>query len=122
MNESKFVIIPGWNDYVKEFHKTARYHFLLWKDNGRPLLGRLYEDMKTSRSKFKNALDECKRNERDIRNMKLLENFKNKDMEKFWCEVTNAKKHNLPTPQNIDGRCEPVDVCNLFSEIYRIFF
>ena len=54
--------------------------------------------------------------------MKLLENFKKKDMKKFWCEVANAKKHNLPVPQNIDGRCDPVDVCNLFSEKYRKFF
>ena len=63
VNEKKFVIVPGWNDYVREFHKTARYYFLQWKDSGRPLFGELYEDMKMSRANFKNALDECKRNE-----------------------------------------------------------
>ena len=70
INERRFIIIPGWNDYVRQFHKTARNCFLLWKDNGRPLFGKLYDDMKVSRTKFRNALDECKRNEIYIRNEK----------------------------------------------------
>ena len=62
VNERKFVIIPGWNDNVKEFHKTARYHFLLWKEKGKPQFGKLCEDMKISRANFRNVLDECKKN------------------------------------------------------------
>ena len=27
-----------------------------------------------------------------IRNVKLIENFRNKDMKKFWCEVAYTKK------------------------------
>ena len=27
INEGKFKIIPGWNEYVKDFHATARKHF-----------------------------------------------------------------------------------------------
>ena len=72
-NERKFVVIPGWNDYVRQFHRTARNCFLLWKDNGKPLFGKLHEDMKVSRAKFKKALDECKMNELKIRNEKLIE-------------------------------------------------
>ena len=122
VKERKFVIIPGWNDHVRQFHKTARNCFLLWKDNGRPLFGGLYEDMKASRAKFKEALNECKRNEINVRNEKLVENFKIKAMKCFWGEVANANKHNLPAPENIDGKYKAIDVCALFSDKYRKIF
>ena len=78
--------------------------------------------MKASRAKFKEALNECKRNEINVRNEKLVENFKIKAMKCFWGEVANANKHNLPAPENIDGKYKAIDVCALFSDKYRKIF
>ena len=73
-NEKRFRIIPGWNDQVKYLHGIARKHFLLWKDRGRPLHGKLLEDMKKTRASFRSALKYCKDNESELRCKKLLEN------------------------------------------------
>ena len=79
MKERRFRVIPGWNDHVREFHTAAHENFLLWKENGRPQYGKLYKGMKVSRAKFRSVLNVCRENEVDIRNKKLLDNFKNKD-------------------------------------------
>ena len=45
-------IIPGWHDYVKEYHIAARYAFWWWNINNRPRHGIIYHNMRTSRSQF----------------------------------------------------------------------
>ena len=122
MKERRFKVIPGWNDYVREFHTVARENFLLWKENGRPQYGKLCEGMKVSRSKFRSALNTCRENEVDIRNKKLLDNFKNKDKSSFWGEVAKVNNHNLPVPAKIDGKCSNYDISNLFSNKYKEIF
>ena len=38
--------IPGWNHYVKEHHTIARDAFNLWRENGSPRQGPIFEFMK----------------------------------------------------------------------------
>ena len=119
---NNFKVIPGWNDYVKQFYNVARECFLLWKDEGRPLQGILLENMKASRAIFRNALKFCRDNDRDIRNSKLLENLKNKNFSVFWSEVAKVDKHNIPQPTEIDGLSKDNDIANLFLNKYSAIF
>ena len=114
MKQRRFKTIPGWNDYIREFHTVAHKNFLLWKENGRPQYGKLYEGMKASGAKFRSALNTCRENEVDIRNKKLLDNSKNKDKSSFWGEVAKVNNHNLPVPAKIAGKCSNYDISNLF--------
>jgi len=50
--------------------------------------------MKTTRSQFKVALKECKDNENQIRNAKLVENLNNKNYKEFWKDVNKSRKVN----------------------------
>ena len=88
----KFKIIPGWNDNVKHIHAEARKHFLTWKNNGKPLTGIYIDKMKSSRAKFKQALNECKMNEDTIRRQKLLDKLHKKNFRGFWNEVDLIRK------------------------------
>ena len=60
----RFKKIPGWNDYVKELHQTARNAFLVWRDQNKPKHGPIFDLMKTSRALFKKALRACKSSEK----------------------------------------------------------
>ena len=115
----KYKIIPGWNEYVKNVHAIARNHFLLWKENGKPLEGEYLEDMKESRAAFRSALDYCKKNEHDIRKRKILESFKYKRYEEFWKDINMIKKGNEIYPGSIDNESNPQIIANNFSDIYR---
>ena len=90
----KFKIIPGWNDFVKDFYSEARKHFAIWKEYGKPLAGIYTDNMRASRAQFKRALNECKANENAIRRQKLLDNLHKKDYKGFWKEVDLIRNNN----------------------------
>ena len=122
INEGKFKVVPGWNEYVKKFHEIARKRFLIWKENGRPRDGKIYDDMKLSRSDFKTALNNCKANDKTIRNRKLLSNLKNKNYKEFWSDVHSTTTHNDPHITDIDGLHNNDLIANMFSNKYRRIF
>ena len=64
---SSEIIVPGYNEYVRELHDSARSSYLLWKRPGK-LRGDVTEcDMRTSRLKFKYAFRQCRNNEEMMR-------------------------------------------------------
>ena len=117
-----FKIIPGWNDYVKQHFTIARQKFLTWVSQGKPSSGRVKEEMRLARSNFKLALNECKENEHEIRNVKLLDSLKNKSHKDFWSEIHRLTNHNVQLPISIDGKYRSGDICNSFSERYKRIF
>ena len=58
-NMNAFKIIPGWNEYVKDFYVNARKKFLEWKRKGKPLAGIYRDVMRSARTLYINALDFC---------------------------------------------------------------
>ena len=115
----KYKIIPGWNDYVKNVHAIARKHFLIWKQNDKPLFGEFVDNMKESRAAFRSALEYCKKNEQDIRKRKILESFKNKRYDEFWRDINGIKKCDEIHPGSIDNESDPQVIANNFSDMYR---
>ena len=60
IREKKFEVIPGWNTYCKEKYKMARIAFLAWLSHGKIRNGVLFENRKTIRKIFVNALNNVK--------------------------------------------------------------
>ena len=117
----RYRIVPGWNDYVKGFYDTARKHFLAWKSKGKPPDGQYLDDMKISRSRFRDAFQNCKVNEDQIRRTNMLSNLKNKNHKEFWKDVYRIKRNNVK-PKAIDGKTDPELVCRMFSDRFREVF
>ena len=88
----KFTPVPGWNSRCKGSHYEARKCFLDWKNQGRPRSGPYYDDMKESRTIFRRDLKFCKENDENLRNDKIMESLKSKDMGKFWSRVRVKNK------------------------------
>ena len=47
---SKEVLVPGWNEQVKELHDAARHAYLTWREIGKPRQGDVFTMMTLSRS------------------------------------------------------------------------
>ena len=110
--------VPGWNEYVKELHSIARNHFLQWRLNGNPLEGPALNNMKSSRSRFKSALKNCKYKEDDIKNKKMVGNLLNKNYKDFWKEVHANKNGNMHKQTVIDNESSPQNIADNFSAKY----
>ena len=79
--------IVGWNHYCKDLYSLARDKFLTWHINGRIRHGAIFDNMKSSRNNFKNALKLCSKNELKIRKYNLSTNLimvKKLFSEKSW--------------------------------------
>ena len=88
-------ITPGWNDFVKAAHSDARDAFRFWIRSSKPRHGEVFNDMKTTRAKFKYLLRQCKRNEASIRADILARDLCKKDPKLFWKNV--SKQNNSST-------------------------
>ena len=80
---SKEVLVPGWNEQVKELHDAARHAHLTWREIGKPKQGDVFTMMKLSRSKFKYALRKCKRDKEIIIADNIAEKLCQKDNRDF---------------------------------------
>ena len=53
---------PGWSEHVAELHDIARESLSHWRVHGCPKHGIIFDDMKTSRARFKYAVRYIDRN------------------------------------------------------------
>ncbi len=92
---SKHNEIPGWKEYVKEYHSIAREMFLTWESYGKPRNGVLFENMKQSRARFKYALRFCQRIEETTKADALDKELSEKDCIGFWKSVKRINQRDL---------------------------
>ena len=115
----KYKIIPGWNDHIKELHTIARKYFLQWKLNGKPLNGPVIDSMKSSRNCFRSALKQCKNNEDEIKNKKMVNSLLAKKYKDFWRDVHANKNGNMVKQAVIDNESSPQNIADIFSLKYN---
>ena len=118
----KYNIVPGWNERVKECHKTAREHLFSWIQNGRPRNGSLYEDMIRTRASFRKCLKKCKAEELNIRNAKFVKSLKEKNTKEFWKLVRNNKSPDKKVVHRIDNVTDPDSIAQLFANKFQKIF
>ena len=115
----RFKRVPGWNDNVKEAHDAARYWFLEWVRRGRPRDDWVFEYMKITRNKFHWLLKACHGNEKEIRNQKIYDSFRNKDFKRFWRDIKFVKGSNKFLPSIVDQHNNDYDISNHFHDKFR---
>ena len=59
--KSKFKLVPGWNNTLKDAHAAARHAYMKWLNNNSPRCDPSYIDMKETRKAFKYCLKQCKK-------------------------------------------------------------
>lgn len=92
---TSFVPLAGWNRLLKDSHSTARVAYLLWKNNGKPKNGELYDDMVSKRKKFKYELRHCKKRKEQLSADALAEALHADSSPKsFWQKLKSSRKLN----------------------------
>ena len=82
--------IPGWTEAVGVHHANARRAFLAWVELGRPREGPAALEMRRTRMRFRQALKECRRREKQIVADKLALKLANKDHRSFWRSASSS--------------------------------
>jgi exonuclease III len=109
---SKFDVIPGWNELVKEAHQEARNAYIIWRDCGKPKQGPICEMMRRTRLTFKYSLRQCQRQEATTRADVMAQSLKDHNSKSFWKEVKKHNHVNIPLATTIDGITGEPEIAN----------
>ena len=74
-----------------------------------------FDEMRDSRTAFKNALNACKVNKNVERPLSIKEKFENKSMSSFWKDVQHTN-NKIKRSNVIDGKNENKDIIGIFTE------
>ena len=83
-NSTKYNIVPGWHEYVKEHHSLAKDAQWCWKLNNRPRHGHIYDNMRVTRANFKYALRFVRNQEEIARADSLAQDLSDQDVDGLW--------------------------------------
>lgn len=111
--------LPEWDTCCKEAHRLAREAFLLWRRQGSPRQGVLYENMRRARAQFKLSLRKCKKSteKKSLDNLAL--NFLTKDSRRFWKDVNKIGGTNLQgVASDIGGASGSDGICSMWQTYY----
>ena len=100
---TKYNIVPGWNEYVKEHHSLAKNAQWWWKLNNRPRHGHIYDNMRVTRAHFKYALRFVRNQEEMARADSLAQNLSDQDVDGFWKTMHKMNNCNTILANVIDG-------------------
>ena len=111
--------LPLWNEEIAPYREKAILWHNIWISCGRPRKGAVYDIMRQTRNKYHYAVRKVKRSEENIRKQRFLSEIESCNVNEFWSKVRKFGGSHSNTVSNvIDGKSNPVDICNVFSDKY----
>ena len=116
---SRDLIVPGWNDYVKQKYNDSRQAFKYWVSQNRPRNGIAVFNMRKCRMDFKRALAEARRNANTIMSTKLAEDNLRGNSRTFWRTVKRMSKRAAVIVDRVDSAQGEVEVAELWTQRFK---
>ena len=116
------VPVAGWSERVQGFKDSALLWHRIWKENGSPAAGLLFDLRKSTRKKYHAALKQVRAEEERIQASRMADALLSSGQRNLWTEVRKiraSQKKRLATVVD-DHRDE--DICSLFSEKYKCLY
>ena len=112
--------VPGWKDLVEPFRDKALFWQAIWKSCGSPNTGVVTAVRRRTRALYHRAIKQCRQQEREIKNRKIVESFKGNDINSFWQNIRklNSKGRNN-IPSKIDSAENEFDISKLFAKKFE---
>ena len=119
------ISIPGWKTEVKPYKDLSIYWGHLWKVNGRPNTGWIYDNYTAARKQYHYAVLRVKNLRRHYQAERLIEASMNGDV-KLLKEMKTIKKGQGPAngelPEHVGGADGEQAIAEMFKESYKNLF
>ena len=93
--------VPVWNDNVDKYFKSSLFWHNIWKENGCPDKGILWEPRRKTRSQYQKACKLVKQQAENIKSEKLVEVLSYGWTKEFWGEVNKDYSNKSYYPFNV---------------------
>ena len=111
--------VPGWNSYVKDLHDSARRFYLDWRSVGSPRGGAEYQNMNSSRRRFKLAFRYCRKNVNKISADNIAKSFVNNHSKDFWKQISSKFGKNLTSSNIVEGHEGANDIAVFWKDHFQ---
>jgi len=111
--------VPGLNDHVKFHRDTAMFWHGIWKENGSPNAGMVFDIRRKTRYQYHNAIRAVKRNKLLLSASKVAEGFADNCDLNFWAEIKKIKGTACSRTNSVDGLSGGSNIANIFHEKYK---
>jgi len=108
--------IPGWTEHVKNYKERAIFWHKLWKDNGSPGNGVLFDIRRKTRWEYHRMLKIVKSNKEAISADRMAKGVSGYG---FWSEVKKTMGHSNSLTSTVDGVQGSEEIAKLFQEKYN---
>ena len=115
-------VIPGWNEYVKEYSDKAKACHKFWVQNGKPRDGEIAKERRISRLQYHYAIRYVVKENMRIRNSKMADAVSKNNDRILWDEVRKMSKTNKELPHIIDGHSNVEEVTDIFANKNKILY
>ena len=112
----------GWNKYVKSYRDSAILWHNIWKENGSPDDGTVFNIRKMTRKKYHDQLNNLRNKQNLEKQLKLKEYIDGNKSKDFWKCINSIKAGSSSAPSLVDG-ATGMNACNIFrnkfSKLYQ---
>ena len=105
-----------WSKHVWEYKEKSIFWHKLWKDNGSPNNGILFDIRRKTRWEYHRILKIVKRNREGLSAERMAKGLSGKG---FWSEVKKVIGSSKVLPNNIDGIQGSDNIADLFQNKYK---
>ena len=109
---------PFWTRELSALKRQSFTCHKIWLDNGKPMVGVIYDDYVRSRSEYRQILRREKKKTVSTANDKLYESLVDKDSAKFWRTWKSLSQSKDPLPPRIDGHTDDSSISDCFSRVF----
>ncbi len=111
--------IPGWTEFVDEYKDKAIFWHKIWKENGSPHSGIVFNIRRKTRWEYHYMLKLVRRNKDGISAQKMSDGLSGTG---FWSEVKRIIGNHKMSPNTIDDVQGVDEIANLFKEKYNTLY
>ena len=112
----------GWSKHVKPCRDEALRWNRIWKSNGQPRAGYIFEMRKCTRRNYHSSQKYNERRQNVLRNQKVAVSFLGSNKKKYWQEINKIRGRSRKTASIIEDFSANIDIANCFAEKYKHLF
>ena len=110
-------VVAGWSEFVKPYADESKFWSSVWKSQGKPIFGQVFENMKLSKTQYKYAVRRLKRCNDAIQNRKFLSSLEGGGCNIFK-EIRKYRGQCQTYSSRIDEEVGSANIASHFAGIY----
>ena len=118
----KKAAIPGWNDNIEHYFRTALYWHKVWVDNGRPEDGIYANLRRITRAHYHKARKFVIKHKDIVASEKLAESLENDSPKEFWKNIKKNSRNKTHLPCKVDDKHNHKDISDIFKDRFDELF